>query len=136
MWSSWREKFTIKSWELEQNAHIGRYNAFIPLHPSISKHILHTVLYTFPKVLTRRICLPIKSFFSDWPSPFVTLVCGSRVDTVGTNSFLVHHKCQRDIIKTFSNGDWCSSLPCMLLLQSYGAFQGRPYNHPKIYQEN
>ena len=30
-------------------------NAFNPLHPNISKHILHTVLYTFPKVLTRRI---------------------------------------------------------------------------------
>ena len=26
-------------------------------------HILHTVFYTFPEVLTRRICLPIKSFF-------------------------------------------------------------------------
>ena len=23
----------------------------------------------------------------------------------------------------------------MLLLQSYGAFQGRPYNHPKTYPE-
>ena len=31
------------------------------LNPDISKHILHTVLYTFPKVLTRRICLTIKS---------------------------------------------------------------------------
>ena len=30
-------------------------------------------------VLTRRICLPIKSFFSDWPSPFMTLMCDSRV---------------------------------------------------------
>ena len=37
-----------------------------PLHPNISMHILHTVLYTFPKVLTRRICLTIKSFFSWW----------------------------------------------------------------------
>ena len=27
-----------------------------PFHPNISIHILHTVLYTFPKVLTRRIC--------------------------------------------------------------------------------
>ena len=35
---------------------------FNPLHPKISMHILHTVLYTFPKVLTRRICLPIKRF--------------------------------------------------------------------------
>ena len=35
-----------------------------PLQPNISMHILHTVLYTFLKVLTRRICLTIKSFFS------------------------------------------------------------------------
>ena len=32
-----------------------------PLHPNISMHILHTVLYTFLKVLTRRICLTIKA---------------------------------------------------------------------------
>ena len=32
----------------------GIYRTF-PLHPSISMHILHTVLQTFPKVLTRRI---------------------------------------------------------------------------------
>ena len=38
-----------------------------PLHPNISMHILHTVLYTFPTVLTRRICLTIKSF-SGWQS--------------------------------------------------------------------
>ena len=35
-----------------------------PLHPSISVQILHTVLYTFPVVLTRRICLTIKGFLS------------------------------------------------------------------------
>ena len=40
-------------------------NSFNPLQPNISMHILHTVLYTFPKVLTRRICLIIKSF-SSW----------------------------------------------------------------------
>ena len=34
------------------------------LHHNISVHILHTILYTFPKVLTRRICLTIKSWFS------------------------------------------------------------------------
>ena len=39
---------------------------FSPLHPKISMHILHTVLYTFPKVLTRRICSKIKSSFSWW----------------------------------------------------------------------
>ena len=35
-----------------------------PLHPSISMQILHTVLYTFPVVLTRRIFLTIKGFLS------------------------------------------------------------------------
>ena len=38
----------------------------IPLHPTTSLHILHTDLYTFPKVLTRRIRLTIKSLFSWW----------------------------------------------------------------------
>ena len=33
-----------------------------PLHPDISMHILHTVPYTNPEVLTGRICLTIKSF--------------------------------------------------------------------------
>ena len=33
---------------------------------NISMHILHTVLYTFPKVLTRRISLTIQSFCSHW----------------------------------------------------------------------
>ena len=40
---------------------------FNPLYPNISTHILHTVLFTFPKVLTRRICLTIKSLCS-WGS--------------------------------------------------------------------
>ena len=34
-----------------------------PLNPKISMHNLHTALYTFSKVPTRRICLPIKSLF-------------------------------------------------------------------------
>ena len=38
-----------------------------PLYPKISVHILHTVLKSFPKVLMRRICLTIRSFFG-WPS--------------------------------------------------------------------
>ena len=40
-----------------------------PLHPTISMHILHTALQTFPKALTRRICLLIKSFFRWWSFP-------------------------------------------------------------------
>ena len=35
-----------------------------PLHPNISTQILHTILLTFPNVLTRRIYLTIKGFFS------------------------------------------------------------------------
>ena len=34
-----------------------------PSHSKISIHILNTVLYTFPIVLTKRICFAIKSFF-------------------------------------------------------------------------
>ena len=45
----------------KKNSELG--NFFNPLYPRFSIHILHTALYTFPKVLTRRICLPIKSFF-------------------------------------------------------------------------
>ena len=33
-------------------------------HPNINILILHSVLYTFPKLPTRRICLTIKSIFS------------------------------------------------------------------------
>ena len=40
------------------------YYGLNPLHPNISVHILHTVLFTFPKVLTRRICSTSKNFFS------------------------------------------------------------------------
>ena len=58
---------------------IKNVGLFSPLHPNFTLHILHTVLYTacgckvldnklsnytFPNVLTRRICLTIKSFFS------------------------------------------------------------------------
>lgn len=33
------------------------------IHPKISIHIVHTALYSFPKVLIRKICLPVKRFF-------------------------------------------------------------------------
>ena len=38
-------------------------------HPNISMQILHTVLYTFPRELTRRICVTIKIFFQWWLYP-------------------------------------------------------------------
>ena len=37
---------------------------FNSLHPNINMHILHTVLYTFLKALTRRICLAVAGFCS------------------------------------------------------------------------
>ena len=40
------------------------HDVFNPLHPNIRVHILHTVLYTFPDVVARRICLTIKRLFS------------------------------------------------------------------------
>ena len=38
-------------------------------YPNISIHILCTSLYTFLMVLTRRICLPIRSLLSWWSFP-------------------------------------------------------------------
>ena len=37
---------------------------FAIFNPHISMHFLHTVYYTFLEMLTRRICLTIKSFFN------------------------------------------------------------------------
>ena len=36
--------------------HLTIYHTADPSHPNISKYILRTVLYKFPKVLMRRIC--------------------------------------------------------------------------------
>lgn len=43
-----------------------------PFTPKVNMHILHTVLHTFPKRLTRRICFTIKSCFSRWSSPLLS----------------------------------------------------------------
>ena len=59
---------------------MSRHFCYDPLQPNISMHILHSFLYTFPKVLTRRIWLTIKSlllviiFFI-----LMTLMCDSGV---------------------------------------------------------
>ena len=52
-----------------------------PLHPNISIHILSTVRYTHPKLLKRRICFKIKSFFFWWSFSLilVTLMCDIEV---------------------------------------------------------
>ena len=61
-----------------------------PLQPNISMHILHTVLYTSPKVLTRRICLRIKSFFFGDHSLYShDLNVWFRADIVRRNRILV-----------------------------------------------
>ena len=47
-----------------------------PLHLYISMQILHTVLYTFPKVPTKRIYVTIRTFFCWWSFPlFLWPVC-------------------------------------------------------------
>ena len=40
--------------------------AINPFHPKIGVYILHTVLFTFLLILTRRMCLTIRSFLSLW----------------------------------------------------------------------
>ena len=57
-----------------------------PFHPSISMHILHTVLSTFPKVLARRICFTTKSFLvGDHFFYFHDVNVGFRVDIIRRN---------------------------------------------------
>ena len=71
-------KMTIILKTLEINTAVilvscNTFTTYLPscnsLHPNISLHILHTFLDTFPKVLTRRICFPIKRFLPWWPFP-------------------------------------------------------------------
>ena len=52
------------SWQLIIIDRITRWDREI-----MSKYILHTILYTFPKVLIRRIYLTISIFFSKWSFP-------------------------------------------------------------------
>ena len=57
-WSIYLEKkleLVCSSWKLVISLN--------PLYPNINMHILHTVLYKYPKVLIRRICVTIYSFF-------------------------------------------------------------------------
>ena len=52
--------FHVVLFHLQRN---GILNLKLWLNTNISMHILYTVLYTFPKKLTKRICLAVKSFF-------------------------------------------------------------------------
>ena len=58
-WSIYLEKkleLVCSSWKLVISLN--------PLYPNINMHILYTVLQTFPKVLTKKICLTIQNFLS------------------------------------------------------------------------
>ena len=48
---------TVFNWNTNHS-----WNLVNPLHPNIIIHILHTFLYKFPWVLTRKICSTIKLF--------------------------------------------------------------------------
>ena len=68
----WMKQRYLSPWYLTQTSDYRRKVRKLgvnPLHPNISMHIHHTILSTFPKVLARRICLPIKSFFRRWSFP-------------------------------------------------------------------
>ena len=69
-------EYTKRSWGLCK----GWPHPLHPLHPNISVHILHTVTYTFPKVLMRKICSTIKSSFSWWSFP---LFSWSQINDLG-----------------------------------------------------
>ena len=57
-WASWADTPTDKN--LTQNFYSLKLKTFPnPLHPNISMHILHTVLYTFSNILMRRTCLTL-----------------------------------------------------------------------------
>ena len=81
-----RDKWFVCTWQ--KTSTLGRVFFFFivlkllnPLHPNISIHILSTVRYIHPKLLTRRICFKIKSFFFWWSFSLilVTLMCDTGV---------------------------------------------------------
>ena len=59
------KSFILRSFKVCPSADVF----FNPLPPDISIYILHTIYYTFHKMLTKRICLIIKSCFSWWSFP-------------------------------------------------------------------
>ena len=66
-WCGWALCFSVNVTRYDWLLMSARFFYVInPLHPNIITHILHTVLYTFLKVETGRICLTIKSFLSWW----------------------------------------------------------------------
>ena len=64
LFTLWVDWISLSEWPWSQRMHSKMLwlssQTLNPLHPNISVDILHTVLCTFPKVLTRRICLTVK----------------------------------------------------------------------------
>ena len=54
------------------------YWYFNPVYPGLRMYILHTVLYAFSNVLTRRICLTIKRFFRLVNMSYLHLIWNQR----------------------------------------------------------
>ena len=66
------------------------------LHPNINIHTLHTVLFTFPLIPTRRICLTISSFLNWWSFPYsYGIHIGFEGNNVGRNYVPVTLRCYR-----------------------------------------
>ena len=103
---------SVKPWSLLPSPQIkrGQGNIFLsstsplliifcslyPLHPNISMHILHTVLYTFHKVLTRRIIQSSRTcFVGDHFLHSCDLDFWVRGDTVERNQMLITPRGQR-----------------------------------------
>ena len=66
LWYHWIIVFITYSLCLIQGSKILIIVVWTVVYTNISMHILHTVLETFPKMPTWRICLTIKNFSSRW----------------------------------------------------------------------
>ena len=62
-WLNWKSIYYCLLISINASMHVLMH-FFHPLHPNIGMLFLHTVLYTFSKVLIRRICSSIKSWWS------------------------------------------------------------------------
>ena len=81
---------------------------FNPLHPNISMHILHSVLYTFPKIQIRRTYLTIKIFLvGDHFLYSCDLYMWLRGNTVGRNSMLITLKGHVKSISQYPCSPYC-----------------------------
>ena len=89
-------------WSMEEsnNKYASKFMpTFNPLRPNIFMHILHTVLSTFRKVLTGRICVTIKTL-SWWSFPIfswpkcVILYCKEKIDATCKCSYSLGSKSQ------------------------------------------